>query len=171
MPQNPSEAKAAAGRTRPEANADETDNPQTATFRNLKPNTLYNFYDLLGSDFTSENLLYLSQGMSNAAGVLTIWYRPRKDDAAASQFVRSLDETESVITAYQHAKIVYGDLTLDGVVDISDAVVLARFIAEDMTVNIESTGLLNADCNHDGFITSDDVLMLLQFISKRINRL
>ncbi len=62
----------------------------------------------------------------------------------------------------------YGDLNLDSQVDVSDAVLLARFCAEDPTVNISQTGKTLADVDADGKITQDDTVTLLQFIAKLI---
>lgn len=146
------------------------DAPQSVTFRNLKPRTLYNFYDLNGSSFTSGNLLYIGQGMSNDSGVLTFWYRPVKDDLSAAKYARSFDASEPAIEAYQRPSDLIGDVTLDNQIDISDAVMLARFNAEDFEARIESEGIRNADCNHDGKVNGDDVLQLLRYISKIIDR-
>ncbi|MBQ9906540.1 MAG: serine protease [Oscillospiraceae bacterium] len=62
----------------------------------------------------------------------------------------------------------YGDINLDQQVDVSDAVLLARFCAEDATVNISQTGKALADVDADGKITQDDTVTLLQFIAKLI---
>lgn len=164
--QKPSEMMPAAGSPRTES----YDAPHSVTFRNLKPRTLYNFYDLNGSSFTSGNLLYIGQGMSNDSGVLTFWYRPVKDNLSAAKYARSFDASEPAIEAYQRPSDLIGDVTLDNQIDISDAVMLARFNAEDFEARIESEGIRNADCNHDGKVNGDDVLQLLRYISKIIDR-
>lgn len=146
------------------------DPPQTVTFRGLKPNTLYNFYNLLGDAFTEENLLYLSQGTANAEGSLTVWYCPVKDDVKALKCVRSFDVNEPAVTAVSvSVPVLCGDLNSDAQIDVSDAVLLARFCAEDSAALLDAQGKRNADCNHDGEITPDDVLMILRYISRIID--
>ena len=60
----------------------------------------------------------------------------------------------------------FGDVNEDQTVDVSDAVLLARFAAEDTEVNISAEGKKLADVNQDGGITSDDTLWILQYIAK-----
>lgn len=61
-----------------------------------------------------------------------------------------------------------GDVNIDTEADISDAVLLARYIAEDRTANIPSAGQANADVNGDGLITHEDVTYLLRIIAKLV---
>ena len=61
-----------------------------------------------------------------------------------------------------------GDVNLDKTVDVSDAVLLARFNAEDTTAKIETQGKLNADMNKDGKPDGDDVILILKTIAKLI---
>ncbi|MBR5362679.1 MAG: glycoside hydrolase family 9 protein [Oscillospiraceae bacterium] len=53
-------------------------------------------------------------------------------------------------------------------VDVSDAVLLARFVAEDAGANVSAQGKLNADVNANGKPDADDTLKILQFIAKII---
>lgn len=59
-----------------------------------------------------------------------------------------------------------GDVRLDGSVDVADAVMLARFCAEDAAVTITETGQKYADANADGSITIEDVTAILRIIAK-----
>lgn len=68
----------------------------------------------------------------------------------------------------QNAMQKAGDITLDCAVDVSDAVLLARFCAEDAGAFITEQGKTNADCNGDGGITTDDVTVILRMIAKLI---
>lgn len=61
-----------------------------------------------------------------------------------------------------------GDVNCDGSVDVSDAVLLARLLAEDRTAVISAEGKANADCDHNLTLTHDDVFSLLQAIVKLI---
>ena len=53
-------------------------------------------------------------------------------------------------------------------VDVSDAVLLARFVAEDADATISAQGKKNADVNASGAPDSDDTLKILKFIAKLI---
>lgn len=59
-----------------------------------------------------------------------------------------------------------GDVNLDYEVDVSDAVLLARFCAEESTAVITEQGKQNADANRDGDIMLDDVTWILKKIAK-----
>ena len=59
-----------------------------------------------------------------------------------------------------------GDINTDGMLDVSDAVLLARLCAEDSTVRISPNGLMLADVNSDGNITAEDVITVLKRIAK-----
>lgn len=61
-----------------------------------------------------------------------------------------------------------GDVTCDGTVDVSDAVLLARFLAEDTEAEIIEQGKKNADCNKSGKPDSEDVTMILKAIARLI---
>ena len=59
-----------------------------------------------------------------------------------------------------------GDVDCSGFVDVSDAVLLARYIAEDQKAVVTAAGKQNADCDGDGAPTSDDVIGILRIIAK-----
>ena len=59
-----------------------------------------------------------------------------------------------------------GDTNCDASVDVSDAVLLARFVAEDSTALITELGRRNSDCDEDGELSSADVLAILRHIAK-----
>lgn len=61
-----------------------------------------------------------------------------------------------------------GDVNESGRVDVSDAVLLARFVAEDSEASISAVGKLNADTNKNGNPDSDDVVLILKYIAKMI---
>ena len=59
-----------------------------------------------------------------------------------------------------------GDINLDGSINVSDAVLTARIIAEDATLNLTSTGMNNADVDGDGLLTIHDTATLLRRLAK-----
>lgn len=68
-------------------------------------------------------------------------------------------------TTAEPVKTSWGDVNCDGLVDISDVVLLNRFISEDTTITITDQGILNADCVYDGDTTLDDSTIILQYIA------
>lgn len=59
----------------------------------------------------------------------------------------------------------WGNVNCKGDVDVSDAVMLARFNAEDTGVTITAQGKTNADVTHDGTIDGNDLIKILKFIA------
>ena len=63
----------------------------------------------------------------------------------------------------------YGDVNLDGDIDLADAVLLNKAVAG--VVSLNELAYKNADCNGNGTVTADDSMMLLQFLVHLINQL
>lgn len=59
-----------------------------------------------------------------------------------------------------------GDVDCSGKVDVSDAVLLARFVNQDTAAKITDEGLLNADADGSGSVTADDVTAIQRIIAK-----
>lgn len=81
------------------------------------------------------------------------------------------DTTESTTTTTSSSKNdnddpLYGDVDCSGDVKIADAVLLARYLAEDK-VTVTAQGKVNADCFADGkgALNSDDVASLLKYLA------
>ena len=64
---------------------------------------------------------------------------------------------------------VYGDVNLDGRVDIQDAVLLAKAAAG--TVTLSSDAKVNGDCDQDGTISQADAAILMQFLVHLVDEL
>lgn len=62
----------------------------------------------------------------------------------------------------ESASVLYGDVNLDGNVDISDAVLLNKAAAGMVTLNDQAAK--NADCNDNSELGADDAVVLLQFL-------
>ena len=58
-----------------------------------------------------------------------------------------------------------GDINIDAEIDVSDAVLLARFLAEDTDAEITEIGMGNADADGDGTKTLADVTKILRKIA------
>lgn len=63
----------------------------------------------------------------------------------------------------------YGDVNVDGRVDITDAVLLNKAAAK--SVILSEQAIANADCNTNGEVGSDDAILLLKFLVSVIDRL
>lgn len=64
--------------------------------------------------------------------------------------------------------MLWGDADCSDQIDISDAVLTAKFVAEDAGASITDQGKLNADTNGDGNITLEDTELILKRIAKKI---
>ena len=62
----------------------------------------------------------------------------------------------------------WGDANEDGAVDVSDAVLVARYSAEDKTAVLKTQGKINVELTGDGNVNGDDVLKILRWIAKII---
>ncbi len=79
------------------------------------------------------------------------------------------DGTERKVEQYTPAAAVLrGDVNLSGNTDVSDAVLLARFLAEDKSAEVTAQGRENADCNRSGKPDPEDVILILKYIAKMI---
>ena len=61
-----------------------------------------------------------------------------------------------------------GDANCDGTVDVSDAVMIARFVNSDKSLVISDQGLTNADFDGNGQTDTDDITALLKLIARII---
>ena len=70
--------------------------------------------------------------------------------------------TASVTTVSVDPSALYGDVNLDGDVDLADAVLLNKAISG--AVELGAKQRINAECYADGVVTVDDSMTLLQFL-------
>ena len=67
------------------------------------------------------------------------------------------------------SSVLYGDVNLDGRVDVTDCVLLNKAVAG--SVQLDTAANKNADCNGNGEISSDDATVLMQFIVNLVKTL
>ena len=78
----------------------------------------------------------------------------------------AVTEGKEPVPGTDHCKICTGDANCDGFVDVSDAVLVLRYISEDTAAQMSSQGKDNGDVNRDG--RTDDTSMILQYIARKI---
>lgn len=59
-----------------------------------------------------------------------------------------------------------GDVDCDGAVGLADAILLARYAAEDAQVKLSGAGIRNGDWNEDGILDATDVTAVLRVLAK-----
>ncbi len=62
----------------------------------------------------------------------------------------------------------WGDADCNKVVDVLDAVMLARVAAEDTETGITDQGKINCDVTHDQNVKSDDLSLLLRYLANKV---
>lgn len=77
-------------------------------------------------------------------------------------------DTDPSVTGGGDNSFRYGDTNCDDEVDVSDAVLLARFLAEDTTAEITTTGKKNADCDGKTGLSGEDTVRILMLIAKLV---
>ncbi|MBR6108014.1 MAG: hypothetical protein IKQ39_08410, partial [Oscillospiraceae bacterium] len=68
---------------------------------------------------------------------------------------------------------IWGDTDCSGDVNVVDAVLLARLVADDATLKegeVTADGKANSDVTHDGKPDKDDLTKLLDFLAGRIEK-
>lgn len=77
--------------------------------------------------------------------------------------------TESSETTSAETNSNRGDVDCNGLIEITDVILLNRLAAEDVTVTITAQGQKNAECNDDGQINADDALLILRYMASIIS--
>ncbi len=90
--------------------------------------------------------------------------------ASAQQTTTTTETTTTTTTTTTETtqgpvRILLGDVDVNGDVNVADAVLLARFLAEDKEVTVTAQGKLNANVNGDADITSDDLSGILEYLA------
>lgn len=115
------------------------------------------------------NLFYMEYAPDNAPQQTTTTVTTTTTASAATPTSTTKTTTVSTSTTSETkpAAALAGDVNCSGIVDVSDAVLLARFVAEQ-EVQITAIGKQNADCDQTAGINSDDVIQILRIIAKLI---
>ena len=112
-----------------------------------------------------------TNGMSGTVVNYTVFVKEAAAAVTTTEPVVTTTEPAGTTVTEAPEETLRGDVNCNKIRDVSDAVLLARLIAEDSTAKVTTQGqniFLNADCNADGNRTRDDLIILLQFIAKLI---
>lgn len=77
--------------------------------------------------------------------------------------------TTTTTTVTKPVEADWGNANCVDEVDVADAVLVARFAAEDTTAKISAQGKINADVTHDNNINGDDTILILRYIAKLVS--
>ena len=91
------------------------------------------------------------------------------NETTAETTTKENETTTTKSTIQVDPSLLYGDVNLDGDIDLADAVLLNKSVAG--VVELNDTAKANADCQKDGIISSDDSMTLLKFLVHLVNSL
>ena len=91
------------------------------------------------------------------------------NETTAETTTKENETTTTKSTIQVDPSLLYGDVNLDGDIDLADAVLLNKSVAG--VVELNDTAKANADCFADGVIGSDDSMTLLKFLVHLVNEL
>ena len=125
-----------------------------------KRTAISNWNDLTGMGYTS----------TAGYGVLTLTGGSSETTTSATTTTgTSTTTTTTVTTTSTLENINYGDVNLDGKVDLVDAITINKYLAGQITLSEQATK--NADVNADGSLGDGDSTILMQFVLMMIPNL
>lgn len=110
-----------------------------------------------------------SKQTTTEAPVTTTTAAPVTNETTAETTTKENETTTTKSTIQVDPSLLYGDVNLDGDIDLADAVLLNKSVAG--VVELNDTAKANADCFADGVIGSDDSMTLLKFLVHLVNEL
>ena len=102
--------------------------------------------------------IYVKYGTATASFEVKVVSTPSSDTTPSSKNSESAD-----------SKFLYGDADCSGAVDVSDAVLVARFVNSDKGAKITEQGLTNADCDGVKGVSTDDITRILMLVARMIS--
>ena len=122
-------------------------------------------YKLYGGDASA------AQQIASSASEINDRFDFGNDVQETTTTTTTVTTTTTTTTSYFDGPSVsmLGDVDCSGNVDVSDAVLLARFLAEDKEAVVTDQGKVNADVNKDGTPAQDDITMILRAIALLID--
>lgn len=87
--------------------------------------------------------------------------KPTTTTVITTTTAKPIETTTTTVTTTMES-LQYGDINLDGSVDLRDAIVLNKYFAKSMILS--ESAQKNADCNANGNIEEEDANILIQFV-------
>ena len=99
-------------------------------------------------------------------GTFDLLYPEMKPDGTVPPQTTESTTTTTTTSTVDEPKTLWGDVDCNGEVKIADAILLARYVAEDK-VTVTKQGKINADCYDDGTgkLTADDTGSILKYLA------
>ena len=124
------------------------------------------------ADTEGSNLDGGTKGQGNHGGTVIIEPGTTEKDTTTTTTTTTTLSTDPT-TEEVHDDVKYGDVDCNGIVQIADAVMLARYCAEDPAVSNTARGKLNSNCydpTNDN-LTVEDIAALLSFLAGSVPQL
>ncbi|MBP0967825.1 MAG: silent information regulator protein Sir2, partial [Oscillospiraceae bacterium] len=128
-----------------------------------------------GTKITSDGSGIITADVSAGAHTLTkadscnLFYMALETGGTSVPATTTTPETTTALTTVPQPAGLAGDVNTDSTIDVADAVLLARFLAEDNTANVSAEGQKNADVNRSGKPDSGDITLILKYIALLID--
>lgn len=123
-----------------------------------------------GSSETNSEIVF-----ANIVGTKVTYYDVSTEDGSVTVAEDETSETKETTAptetgdATSDPSADYGDVNVDGEINVADAVYLNKYLVNSVTLSAQ--GLANADAYVDGDITSSDTLAILQYLAMSITEL
>lgn len=127
-----------------------------------------NILEIISTDGNTAEILAKSEGSAMIhAGMASLMITVSGGTVtteSTEQTTTTVTTTETTTeTSGNHGdSVLYGDVNLDGRIDITDAVLLNKKVSGAVTLN--DAAMKNADCNVDNEVNGDDAILLLKFL-------
>lgn len=143
-----------------------TDN--TVTFEIFSKEIGANESLVLGSNSTGSGVVNYAAAVVRREAQVTETTTTTTTETTTTTTTTTTTETEPETTVPVLTKLT-GDVDCSGDVNVADAVLLARFLAEDQEIEVSAQGKINAETNGVEGITADDSSLLLEYLAHLID--
>lgn len=126
-----------------------------------------NILEIISTDGNTAEILAKSEGSAMiyagmASLMITVSDGTVTTESTEQTTTVTTTETTTETSGNHGGSVLYGDVNLDGRVDITDAVLLNKKVSGAVTLN--DAAMKNADCNVDNEVNGDDAILLLKFL-------
>ncbi|MBQ3941112.1 MAG: pectate lyase [Oscillospiraceae bacterium] len=128
-------------------------------------------FEIFAKELDANETMTLGSNMTGTGVVnYTVAVVPRAviADTTTTTTTTTTATTTETTTSEATAQMLCGDVDCSGKVQIADAILLARYLAEDTEVTVTVQGLRNAETTGDTVLTAEDNARLLQYLAGAI---